>query len=51
MTYPSEDNADAKHAEKLQKYQQLAFEIERDEELLLAAYVEVRDEWQTKLDY
>ena len=23
MTYPSEDNADAKHAEKLQKYQQL----------------------------
>ena len=42
MTYSSEDNADAKHAEKLQKYQQLTFEIrERDEELLLAAYVEV----------
>ena len=31
MTYPSEDNADAKHAEKLQKYQQLTFEIRERE--------------------
>ena len=27
MARPSENNVDAKHAEKLQKYQQLAFEI------------------------
>ena len=27
MACPSENNVDAKHAEKLQKYQQLAFEI------------------------
>ena len=27
MACPSENNVDAKHADKLQKYQQLAFEI------------------------